>query len=199
MDNNRRELLGVVKNKVARLEAIQLSKDPFDIIEAAGLVRDLLVTEGQGMLVDLVKSYPELGGKRNKRLIFTVQHLGGTKISRDGTTSIPAGENDEFCTHIPLTGIRQYLFDQFMRLPILCIEGDHYDYRDMIKFVANKLGGRHFDSKTGTDRQLLLREIRKNFGVEEFDPILLPILEKNPIVVKSARAVINRIESIGAT
>ena len=180
----------VFEGKLKQLESLIKNTDIYNSIEIAGIVRDLLLSDQNGLVGELLRHHPELRTKRSRRLEFSVEHTGSSE-AMPGTgrafLNIPPGQQSNFCTHVPLEGIQIYTRDKFLALPVLCIQDDHYSYKDIISFVANKLGARHFDLTSGSDKQMLLHEIRNTFGIDNFDPILTGLRDRSAVVASTCR------------
>lgn len=192
----RAEFLDLFKYKIKRLEELQYSHDKNDLVETAGLFRDLLLSDENGLFGQIVKLFPELRTKRNRSFIFEVKHLGTTYHDTQNKQGVVTNGNGSVCSHPILKGTVSYSRDDFLKLPILCIGGDHYTFKDIITFVANKLGARHYDNLSGSEKQMLLHDIRSTFKVEKLDPIIIPLYGKASIVIKTANRLIERIDEI---
>ena len=58
--------------------------------------------------------------------------------------------------------LRQYTLEQFLKLNICIIFGDSMNVRDLIRFLANKEGGVHFDNLNDGSRDDIWRKFVEN-------------------------------------
>ncbi|WP_432713384.1 hypothetical protein [Pedobacter sp.] len=196
---NQSELIGLFEYKTKMLGDAIKRGELYDAIEAAGLVRDLLLSDNNGLLGAILQEIPELRNRRNRNIKFEVMFLGSTYHSNnDGYPLVAEAPNKTMiCPHKEYSGVQSFNRNDFLALPILCTDYGHYSYKDLISFVANKLGSRHFDHKTGSEKQLILHEIRERFGLESFDPIITPILGLGSVVYTTCNKILNRLDELG--
>lgn len=191
------ELIGLFNYKVDKLgEAIHRGQ-LYDAIEAAGLIRDILLSDTNGLMGALLKNIPELKNRRNRRINFEVSFLGSTYHSNSSGYPVvtQAPDKTKICPHKEFKGNYTFNRHDFLALPIMCTEYGHYTYKDIVSFTANKLGSRHFDRVSGSTQQLMLHDIREKFGFEEFDPVISPILGLGSVVHTTSKKLLERINT----
>ena len=196
MNNIQQEFMSLLSYKLGKLDQIKDSGNPNDLIESAGLMRDLLLSDRNGLFGEAVKMFPQLKSRKNRKFRFLVKHVGVSTHKKGGQYDFLAQGSSKACIHQSLEGTVAYSRDELLKLPVICIEGGHYTCRDLIQFVANKLGARHFDKLTGTEKQMLLHEIRDEFGVDGFDPILTPLRGKAGVVCSAGNELVERINRL---
>jgi hypothetical protein len=193
---HQKELIGMLQYKVERLNALSHSSVIYDTIECAGIIRDLILSDENGIFGAILRDIPNLRNKRNRKLIFVVKLFGFTNHKRLGSyiSIVEAPKNAAHCAHYEFPEIQQLRRDDFLRLPVICAENGHYTVKDLVSFTANKLGSRHFDRYSGSNDQLLLHEIRDAIGMEGFDPVITPIKALSRVDVATGEKLIIRIE-----
>ena len=196
---NQSELIGLFEYKTNMLGDAIKRGGLYDAIEAAGLVRDLLLSDNNGLQGAILKDIPELRNRRNRKIKFEVMFLGSTYHNDiDGYPLVTEAPNKSMiCPHKEFKGIQSFNRNDFLALPILCTDQGHYSYKDLVSFVANKLGSRHFDRKIGSDQQLILHEVREKFGLEGFDPVITPILGLGSVVYTTCNKILKRLDELG--
>jgi hypothetical protein len=194
------ELIGSLRYKVERLEELSKSLNLYDTIEGAGLVRDLLLSDECGLFGAVGRDIPGMQNPRNRKLRFNVKFNGSMYQARlkDTPIMMAAPGRTMICPHIILSDKHNLTRDDFLKLPILCGQHGHYNFKDLVAFAANKLGSRHFDRASGSDQQLVLHEIREQFGFESFDPVTTPLRGLYPVVVSTGNELIDRIDNLSS-
>ncbi len=194
------ELIGLFRYKTEQLGKAIKSGGIFDAIEAAGLIRDILLSDTNGIFGTLLKDIPELKNKHSRKIRFEVVFLGSTYHSHLDEFPVIANAPSKtmICPHKEFNGNQRFNRHDFLALPILCTEAGHYSYKDVISFAANKLGSRHFDHDGGTDEQMILHEIRDKFSIEGFNPVVSPILGLGSVVHTTCKKLLERIDSIAS-
>lgn len=192
------ELIGSLKYKVERLDELSKSLNLYDTIEGAGLVRDLVLSDECGLFGAACREIPGMQNPRNRKLRFNVKFNGSTYQTQSENVPIviTAPRRTMVCPHIELSDKHNLSRDNFLKLPILCGQRGHYTFKDLVTFTANKLGSRHFDRVSGSDQQLILHEIREQFGFENFDPVTTPLRGLYSVVVSTGNELIDRIDNL---
>ncbi len=193
------ELIGLFEYKTKLLGQALKKGGLYDAIEAAGLIRDLLLSDSNGLQGAILKEIPELKNRRNRKIKFEVKFLGSTYHNNfKGYPLIASAPNKTMiCPHKEFNGVQSFNRHDFLALPILCTPHGHYTYKDIVSFAANKLGSRHFDRKSGSEDQLALHEVREKFGFDGFDPITTSILGLGTVVCTTCNKFITRLEELG--
>ena len=195
------ELIGSFQYKVEQLGGLVKGKGIYRAIEAAGIIRDLLLSDNNGLYCVILKEMPEMKNRRNRNVRFEVQFLGSTyhSLLEEHLVVAEAPNKSTMCSHKEFSGRYKFNRHDFLALPILCTENGHYSFRDLISFTANKLGSRHFDHDSGTEEQMILHEIREKFGFDGFDPVLTPIFGLGSVVYTTCSKLLKKLESLDNT
>lgn len=82
---------------------------------------------------------------------------------------------------------------EFIETPAIWYKGRRVARRELIQYVANKLGGAHFDHKS---RDQDLEVIRNHIGIAEQDPVFFEIIAIAQNILKSEdiRRLISKIQ-----
>lgn len=81
-----------------------------------------------------------------------------------------------------------YKMTEYLRSVSFIVKGSRISRREVIKYVANKLGGTHFDisrNRKGDDTFILLDQIRKTYTIAERPAVNLELLAIGQSVVKA--------------
>jgi hypothetical protein len=144
------------KNQKTNTE-IKKHESEIELIDAARLIRDLLLSDNNGIIGELSRVLPGFRTKKGKTLAFNASLHLSTAYKRIGL-----GDNDFKLTvmNSHRTNVTSCNRAKFLKLVI--IEFNLGDYiqpitvHELIKFFANKLGSVHLDyRKTGGPNDLL--------------------------------------------
>ena len=64
------ELIGIFRHKYKRLSELSQSQDAHDLIECGGLIRDLIISDGNGLAGTIFRTIPTLRTKKHTKIKF---------------------------------------------------------------------------------------------------------------------------------
>jgi len=189
------ELIGQFRYKADQLGSLLQDGGVYPTINAAGIIRDLILSDNNGLLGAVARDTPILKNRRNRNIKFEVTFFGSTYHSHTNPPIALASSNSTICYHkeLEFSGRKNLSRDDFLALPVICTRTNHYTFKDLISFIANKLGARHFDYEGGTEAQMLLHEIRDKYELERFDPVVHPILGLGSVVHTTCNRLLQKI------
>ena len=193
------ELVSLFRSKLRRLRELSQSGDTDDLIECGGIIRDLLFSDQNGLLGMILISIPELRTKRHKRIEFVVSHYGTTYHRQADRSSWFAADGIVYDPTFPFDqGSRKLSKDDFLKLPVIEVETETLTVKDVILFVANKLGGRHFSrDRTETNVNPLMYDIHDQFTLGGMSPSVRTLLGISNVVVATLTIIDDRLQNLG--
>lgn len=115
------------------------SNDEYELLRAAGLIRQLII-DGDVSLANTVKK--PYGIKLRFRYVDATQGYSGAILALNPMTwTIQDGIDPE--TMLTNGHVTEGSLDDFLSAPVLVKEGSHFSVKDNVTYVANVMGGVH--------------------------------------------------------
>ena len=158
---NREKLVEIFRFKVQELERHLSSPTKLSLIECSSILRLLLLSDECGLFGNLARDIPGFRTrKRGRKIVMFNAQLQADSHIRD----LPSGGYVHAVVRgdaIPDNSSRVYSRDDFLKLSVIEVQLSDgkvitMTVRDVIKFIANKLGGVHFDYSPREEKNQIL-------------------------------------------
>lgn len=191
------EIIGTFRYKYKKLLELSKSDDINDLTECGGIVRDLIISDGNGLIGLLYREIPQLKTKKSSKLRFyAAMHTTSFIDSANRATWFVGDGLSPDGDHPNSIATKNYNRDEFLKLPVMCNDDKTFTIKDTVLFVANKLGARHWSrDKKSSNTDPMLFEIHEQFRVGGASPFIQTMRGISTIVASTMESVDNKIES----
>lgn len=191
-DKDQRELVAHFRYKLNRLEGLRQSTDPNELIEVAGLIRDLFISDKNGLVGEIFRSVPILStGHGRHKLKFRAVQFASSSHDQAGNIDWFVGDGMVPDTGVPyVRPVRNYSRDDFLKMPVISVNGQVLTNKDIILFSANKLGSRHWDrNRNSQNTNPILFDIHEQFTLGGISPAVRTLMGIADIVAATLHKV----------
>ena len=170
--------------KYQKLSELSLSRDSFDALEMAAVLRLLLTSDGCGLAQQVIHEYDDqLELTRRQRMKFFIcdlKPIGDYWWAGDFSGSDP----------VPGDTVRRLSLDDFLNYTVIKIQDRHVSVLEIINFLANKEGGVHRDT---VEYDELLRQIQHEFSIGGTEGVSSAMHGIASVVVESLEPLYNQV------
>ena len=181
---NREKLVEIFRFKVQELERHLSSPTKSSLIECSSILRLLLLSDECGLFGDLARKIPRFRTrKRGRKIVMFNAQLQADSHIRD----LPSGE---------------YNRDDFLKLSVIDVQLSDgkvitMTVRDVIKFIANKLGGVHVDYSSREEKNQILYQLDDKYQLQIAGSVIFSIKGLSEIVLATCKRVDERLVGLG--
>lgn len=199
---NRENLVDLFRFQVQELERHLTNPTKLSLIGCSSILRLLLLSDGSGLFGHLVHNIPEFRTqKRGKGIIMFNAQLQADSHIRD----LPLGgyvhgviKGDT----IPGNSSGAYNRDDFLKLSVIEVQLSDgkvitMTVKDVIKFIANKLGGVHVDYSPREEKNQLLYQLNDKYQLQIAGSVVYSIKGLSEIVLATCKRVDERLVGLG--
>lgn len=199
---NRENLVEIFRFKVQELERHLTSPTKPSLIECSSILRLLLLSDECGLFGDLARNIPGFRtGKRGRKIVMFNAQLQADSYIRD----LPLGgyvhgviKGDA----IPENSSGAYNRDDFLKLSVIEVQLSDgkvitMTVKDVIKFIANKLGGVHVDYSSREEKNQLLYQLNDKYQLQIAGSVVYSIKGLSEIVLATCKRVDERLVRLG--
>ena len=199
---NREKLVEIFRFKVQELERHLSSPTKSSLIECSSILRLLLLSDECGLFGDLARNIPGFRTRKRGRKIVTFNaQLQADSHIRD----LPSGEYVHAVVRgdaIPENSSRVYNRDDFLKLSAIDVQLSDgkvitMTVRDVIKFIANKLGGVHVDYSSREEKNQILYQLDDKYQLQIAGSVIFSIKGLSEIVLATCKRVDERLVGLG--
>ena len=191
---NRESLVELFRFKIQELERHLTNPTKLSLIECSSILRLLLLTDECGLFGKLARNIPGFRTRKRGRGVvkFKAQIQADSHI-RD----LPSGGYVHAVVGgdaIPENSSRVYNRDDFLKLPVIdvrLLDGEviTMTVKDAIKFIANKLGGVHFDYSPREEKNQILYQLDDKYQLQIAGSVIFSIKGLSEIVLATCKRV----------
>jgi len=199
---NREKLVEIFRFKVQELERHLSSPTKLSLIECSSILRLLLLSDECGLFGNLARDIPGFRTrKRGRKIVMFNAQLQADSHIRD----LPSGgyvhavvRGDAILENSP----RVYSRDDFLKLSVIEVQLSDgkvitMTVRDVIKFIANKLGGVHFDYSPREEKNQILYQLDDKYQLQIAGSVIFSIKGLSEIVLATCKRVDERLVGLG--
>ena len=199
---NREKLVEIFRFKVQELERHLSSPTKLSLIECSSILRLLLLSDECGLFGNLARDIPGFRTrKRGRKIVMFNAQLQADSHIRD----LPLGgyvhgviKGDT----IPGNSSGAYNRDDFLKLSVIEVQLSDgkvitMTVRDVIKFIANKLGGVHFDYSPREEKNQILYQLDDKYQLQIAGSVIFSIKGLSEIVLATCKRVDERLVGLG--
>lgn len=199
---NRESLVELFRFKVQELERHLTNPTKLSLIECLSILRLLLLSDECGLFGDLVRSTPGFRTrKRGRKIVMFNAQLQADSHIRD----LPLGgyvhgviKGDT----IPGNSSGAYNRDDFLKLSVIEVQLSDgkvitMTVKDVIKFIANKLGGVHIDYNSPDEKNQILYQLNDKYQLQIAGSVVYSIKGLSEIVLATCKRVDERLVGLG--
>lgn len=199
---NREKLVELFRFQVQELERHLTNPTKLSLIGCSSILRLLLLSDGSGLFGNLARDIPGFRTrKRGRKIVIFNAQLQADSHIRD----LPLGgyvhgviKGDT----IPGNSSGTYNRDDFLKLPVIDIQLSDskvitMTVRDVIKFIANKLGGVHFDYNSREEKNQILYQLDDKYQLQIAGSVIFSIKGLSEIVLATCKRVDERLVKLG--
>jgi hypothetical protein len=199
---NRESLVELFRFKVQELERHLTNPTKLSLIECSSILRLLLLSDECGLFGDLVRSTPGFRTrKRGRKIVMFNAQLQADSHIRD----LPLGgyvhgviKGDT----IPGNSSGAYNRDDFLKLSVIEVQLSDgkvitMTVKDVIKFIANKLGGVHIDYNSPDEKNQILYQLNDKYQLQIAGSVVYSIKGLSEIVLATCKRVDERLVGLG--
>lgn len=195
------QLVEQFRFKIKELERHLKNPTKQSLIECSAILRALIISDKQGLLGEIMRTAPGINVGKKKRLVRFRAAIQADSHIRD----VPSGgyvhaivQDDE----ISRMSDKEYTLDEFLKLPIVDVtfsdgEAMTITVKCAIKFVANKLGGVHFDFDSSDDKDQVLYNLDEDYQFRVAGSIVSHMRGLSNIVLATCKQVDDRLTKLG--
>ncbi|HPW47996.1 hypothetical protein KBB76_00205 [Candidatus Saccharibacteria bacterium] len=178
----------LVYRKYKRLEELSGSRDTFNAIEMAVILRSLLITDGNGLISQLLREHPEYRPRSKKsRITFRIaksQLIGDYGWVMEGIVPDPT---------FPIKqNVANVTRDAFLKTGVVKSQNIIFSVHDVIDFLANKEGGVHRDRNSTNE---ILIQLQDEFRVGGTEGVAATMCGISQVVTDGLKPIINLMEA----
>ena len=199
---NREKLVEIFRFKVQELERHLSSPTKLSLIECSSILRLLLLSDKCGLFGNLARDIPGFRTrKRGRKIVMFNAQLQADSHIRD----LPSGGYVHAVVRgdaIPENSSRVYSRDDFLKLSVIEVQLSDgkvitMTVRDVIKFIANKLGGVHFDYSPREEKNQILYQLDDKYQLQIAGSVIFSIKGLSEIVLATCKRVDERLVGLG--
>mgnify|MGYP000386500361 FL=1 len=199
---NREKLVEIFRFKVQELERHLSSPTKLSLIECSSILRLLLLSDECGLFGNLARDIPGFRTrKRGRKIVMFNAQLQADSHIRD----LPSGGYVHAVVRgdaIPENSSRVYSRDDFLKLSVIEVQLSDgkvitMTVRDVIKFIANKLGGVHFDYSPREEKNQILYQLDDKYQLHIAGSVIFSIKGLSEIVLATCKRVDERLVGLG--
>ena len=199
---NRGKLVEIFRFKVQELERHLSSPTKSSLIECSSILRLLLLSDECGLFGDLARKIPRFRTrKRGRKIVMFNAQLQADSHIRD----LPSGEYVHAVVRgdaIPENSSGVYNRDDFLKLSVIDVQLSDgkvitMTVRDVIKFIANKLGGVHVDYSSREEKNQILYQLDDKYQLQIAGSVIFSIKGLSEIVLATCKRVDERLVGLG--
>ena len=199
---NREKLVEIFRFKVQELERHLSSPTKLSLIECSSILRLLLLSDECGLFGNLARDIPVFRTrKRGRKIVMFNAQLQADSHIRD----LPSGGYVHAVVRgdaIPENSSRVYSRDDFLKLSVIEVQLSDgklitMTVRDVIKFIANKLGGVHFDYSPREEKNQILYQLDDKYQLQIAGSVIFSIKGLSEIVLATCKRVDERLVGLG--
>ena len=199
---NREKLVEIFRFKVQELERHLSSPTKLSLIECSSILRLLLLSDECGLFGNLARDIPGLRTrKRGRKIVMFNAQLQADSHIRD----LPSGGYVHAVVRgdaIPENSSRVYSRDDFLKLSVIEVQLSDgkvitMTVRNVIKFIANKLGGVHFDYSPREEKNQILYQLDDKYQLQIAGSVIFSIKGLSEIVLATCKRVDERLVGLG--
>ncbi|MBB1560254.1 hypothetical protein HG441_003880 [Candidatus Saccharibacteria bacterium] len=199
---NREKLVEIFRFKVQELERHLSSPTKLSLIECSSILRLLLLSDECGLFGNLARDIPGFRTrKRGRKIVMFNAQLQADSHIRD----LPSGGYVHAVVRgdaIPENSPRVYSRDDFLKLSVIEVQLSDgkvitMTVRDVIKFIANKLGGVHFDYSPREEKNQILYQLDDKYQLQIAGSVIFSIKGLSEIVLATCKRVDERLVGLG--
>ena len=199
---NREKLVEIFRFKVQELERHLSSPTKLSLIECSSILRLLLLSDECGLFGNLARDIPGFRTrKRGRKIVMFNAQLQADSHIRD----LPSGGYVHAVVRgdaIPENSSRVYSRDDFLKLSVIEVQLSDgklitMTVRDVIKFIANKLGGVHFDYSPHEEKNQILYQLDDKYQLQIAGSVIFSIKGLSEIVLATCKRVDERLVGLG--
>lgn len=199
---NREKLVEIFRFKVQELERHLSSPTKLSLIECSSILRLLLLSDECGLFGNLARDIPGFRTrKRGRKIVMFNAQLQADSHIRD----LPSGGYVHAVVRgdaIPENSPRVYSRDDFLKLSVIEVQLSDgkvitMTVRDVIKFIANKLGGVHFDYSPCEEKNQILYQLDDKYQLQIAGSVIFSIKGLSEIVLATCKRVDERLVGLG--
>ena len=199
---NREKLVEIFRFKVQELERHLSSPTKLSLIECSSILRLLLLSDECGLFGNLARDIPGFRTrKRGRKIVMFNAQLQADSHIRD----LPSGGYVHAVVRgdaIPENSSRLYSRDDFLKLSVIEVQLSDgkvitMTVRDVIKFIANKLGGVHFDYSLREEKNQILYQLDDKYQLQIAGSVIFSIKGLSEIVLAACKRVDERLVGLG--
>lgn len=199
---NREKLVEIFRFKVQELERHLSSPTKLSLIECSSILRLLLLSDECGLFGNLARDIPGFRTrKRGRKIVMFNAQLQADSHIRD----LPSGGYVHAVVRgdaIPENSSRVYSRDDFLKLSVIEVQLSDgklitMTVRDVIKFIANKLGGVHFDYSPREEKNQILYQLDDKYQLQIAGSVIFSIKGLSEIVLATCKRVDERLVGLG--
>ena len=200
---NREKLVEIFRFKVQELERHLSSPTKLSLIECSSILRLLLLSDECGLFGNLARDIPGFRTrKRGRKIVMFNAQLQADSHIRD----LPSGGYVHAVVRgdaIPENSPRVYSRDDFLKLSVIEVQLSDgkvitMTVRDVIKFIANKLGGVHFDYSPREEKNQILYQLDDKYQLQIAGSVIFSIKGLSEIVLATCKRVDERLVGLGS-
>ena len=199
---NREKLVEIFRFKVQELERHLSSPTKLSLIECSSILRLLLLSDECGLFGNLARDIPGFRTrKRGRKIVMFNAQLQADSHIRD----LPLGgyvhgviKSDT----IPGNSSGAYNRDDFLKLSVIEVQLSDgkvitMTVKDVIKFIANKLGGVHIDYNSPDEKNQILYQLNDKYQLQIAGSVVSSIKGLSEIVLATCKRVDERLVGLG--
>ena len=199
---DREKLVEIFRFKVQELERHLSSPTKLSLIECSSILRLLLLSDECGLFGNLARDIPGFRTrKRGRKIVMFNAQLQADSRIRD----LPSGGYVHAVVRgdaIPENSSRVYSRDDFLKLSVIEVQLSDgkvitMTVRDVIKFIANKLGGVHFDYSPREEKNQILYQLDDKYQLQIAGSVIFSIKGLSEIVLATCKRVDERLVGLG--
>mgnify|MGYP000923462217 CR=1 FL=1 len=199
---NREKLVEIFRFKVQELERHLSSPTKLSLIECSSILRLLLLSDECGLFGNLARDIPGFRTrKRGRKIVMFNAQLQADSHIRD----LPSGGYVHAVVRgdaIPENSSRVYSRDDFLKLSVIEVQLSDgkvitMTVRNVIKFIANKLGGVHFDYSPREEKNQILYQLDDKYQLQIAGSVIFSIKGLSEIVLATCKRVDERLVGLG--
>lgn len=199
---NREKLVEIFRFKVQELERHLSSPTKLSLIECSSILRLLLLSDECGLFGNLARDIPGFRTrKRGRKIVMFNAQLQADSHIRD----LPSGGYVHAVVRgdaIPENSSRVYSRDDFLKLSVIEVQLSDgkvitMTVRDVIKFIANKLGGVHFDYSPREEKNQILYQLDDKYQLQIAGSVVSSIKGLSEIVLATCKRVDEKLVELG--
>ena len=188
--------------KVQELERHLTSPTKSSLIECSSILRLLLLSDECGLFGNLARDIPGFRTrKRGRKIVMFNAQLQADSHIRD----LPSGGYVHAVVRgdaIPENSSRVYSRDDFLKLSVIEVQLSDgkvitMTVRDVIKFIANKLGGVHFDYSPREEKNQILYQLNDKYQLQIAGSVVSSIKGLSEIVLATCKRVDEKLVELG--